>query len=68
MKTKYFNSDCSGKVAVITGGSGILCGEMARELASMGASVAVLGRTKSKKQNTNPTDSRFLVEQCLATR
>ncbi len=32
----------SGKVAVVTGGGGILCGEMARALGSDGAKVAVL--------------------------
>ncbi|NLY29560.1 MAG: SDR family oxidoreductase [Firmicutes bacterium] len=34
--------DVSGKVAVITGGGGILCSEMARALASRGVKVAVL--------------------------
>ena len=34
--------DFSGKVAVITGGGGVLCGTMARALAERGASVAVL--------------------------
>jgi len=33
-----------GKVAVVTGGSGILCGEMARELGRQGCKVVVLGR------------------------
>jgi len=37
--------DLSGKVVVITGGGGILCGEMAVGLAGAGAQVAVLGRT-----------------------
>jgi NAD(P)-dependent dehydrogenase (short-subunit alcohol dehydrogenase family) len=32
----------SGKVAVVTGGGGVLCGEMARALGSDGAKVAVL--------------------------
>ena len=32
----------AGKVAAITGGGGILCGEMARALATLGAKVAVL--------------------------
>lgn len=35
-----------GKVAVITGGSGVLCSSMAKELARYGVKVAVLNRTK----------------------
>jgi len=42
-----FKVDLSGKVAVVTGGSGILCGLMAEALAACGASVAVLGRRKA---------------------
>ena len=34
--------DLAGKVAVITGGAGILCSEMARQLGARGVSVAVL--------------------------
>ena len=40
--------DVSGKVAVITGGSGILCGELAKALALRGAKVGILGRTPEK--------------------
>lgn len=40
--------DVSGKVAVITGGSGILCGAMAKALAARGAKVGILGRTPEK--------------------
>ncbi len=36
------NFDLKGKAAVITGGGGILCSEMARGLASWGVQVAVL--------------------------
>lgn len=35
------------KVAVVTGGAGVLCREFARELAACGAKVAVAGRTLS---------------------
>ena len=36
-----------GRVAVVTGGSGVLCSAMARELARQGMKVAILNRTKS---------------------
>ena len=36
----------NGKVAVVTGGGGILCGEMARALAASGAEVAILDLKK----------------------
>jgi NAD(P)-dependent dehydrogenase (short-subunit alcohol dehydrogenase family) len=39
-----------GRVAVITGGSGILCAPMARELAGLGVKVAILGRSEEKAQ------------------
>src|SRR5512145_680474 len=39
-----FKVDLSGQVAVVTGGTGVLCSEMARALAECGAKVAVLGR------------------------
>ena len=37
-----------GKVAVVTGATGVLGGEMARSLARGGARVAVLGRREEK--------------------
>ena len=40
MKTPDFS--ISNKVYAITGGSGVLCGEMAREVAALGAKVAIL--------------------------
>ena len=40
--TEDFSFDLSDKVAVITGGGGVLCGTMARALAEHGVRVAVL--------------------------
>ncbi len=39
------------KVIVVTGGSGVLCSEMAMYLASKGAKIALLGRTFSKLES-----------------
>lgn len=46
----FFPADLAGKVAVVTGGSGVLCSEMARALAQAGAKVAILNRTLEKGQ------------------
>jgi len=40
--------DLSGKVAVVTGGTGVLCGVLARALGECGAAVAILGRNMEK--------------------
>lgn len=42
--------DLSGKVAVVTGGAGVLCREFCKALAQCGARVAILNRTLSKAE------------------
>ena len=41
-----FQIDLSGKVAVVTGGAGVLCSSFAEALAACGAAVAILDRNK----------------------
>ncbi|RMD73405.1 MAG: SDR family oxidoreductase [Lentisphaerae bacterium] len=43
-----FQVDLTDTVAAVTGGTGILCSEMAKALAAAGAKVAVLGRNMTK--------------------
>lgn len=39
-----------GRIALVTGGSSVLCGAMARGLAAAGAKVVVLGRSAAKAE------------------
>lgn len=50
MPTLAFHVDLSNKVAVVTGGSGVLGADFAKALASNGASVAVIGRNQDKAE------------------
>ncbi len=43
-----FNVDLTGKTAIVTGGSGVLCSAMAYGLAVNGAKIAIIGRNKEK--------------------
>lgn len=47
-----FNIDLNNKVAVVTGGGGVLCGEFARALAACGAKVAVCDLSFENAQKT----------------
>jgi NAD(P)-dependent dehydrogenase (short-subunit alcohol dehydrogenase family) len=48
MKTLTELFSLKGKVAVVIGGTGVLCGEMAEGLAVAGASIALVGRDAAK--------------------
>ena len=44
MKKNVLNTDLTGKVAVVTGAGGVLCGAFSKTLARAGAKVALLNR------------------------
>ena len=46
MNKNVLNTDLTGKVAVVTGAGGILCGHMAKVLARAGAKVALVNRSE----------------------
>ena len=50
MKTPAELFSLKGKVAVVIGGTGVLCGEMAEGLAAAGATIALVGRDPVKAQ------------------
>lgn len=58
--------DLEGKVAVVIGGTGVLCGEMARGLLGAGARVVLIGRNQEKadrhfrRWQSTPAEARFL--------
>jgi len=58
--------DLKGKVAVVVGGTGVLCGEMARGLLQAGSKIVLVGTNKSKAENhfkrweSTSDEARFL--------
>jgi NAD(P)-dependent dehydrogenase (short-subunit alcohol dehydrogenase family) len=50
MKTPAELFSLKGKVAVVIGGTGVLCGEMAEGMATAGATIALVGRDAAKAQ------------------
>ena len=50
MKTPAELFSLKGKVAVVIGGTGVLCGEMAEGMSAAGATIALVGRDAAKAQ------------------
>lgn len=53
------------KVAVVTGGSGVLCSEMAKELARQGMRVAILNRTAQKARQSSNRLKKMVEKQLI---
>ncbi len=64
--------DLHGRVAVVIGGTGVLCGMMAKGLAAAGATVVLVGRDAEKGKATfdaiNEAGGHAYFEPCDATR
>lgn len=62
------NANLEGKVAVITGGGGVLCSAMAKELAKQGVAVAILNRTLEKGEKVvkeiNESGGKAIAVEC----
>ncbi len=65
METEYFYNnlfDLNGKTAVVVGGTGVLCGAMAKGLWQTGANILLVGRSREKAeahfQEWNADESR----------
>jgi NAD(P)-dependent dehydrogenase (short-subunit alcohol dehydrogenase family) len=60
--------DFSGKTIVVTGGAGILCGEIACQLAELGAQVAIFDLVPERadvwKPRLDGCNSSYIVEKC----
>lgn len=50
MEKNVLSTDLTGKVAVVTGAGGVLCGDLAKALARAGAKVALLNRSIASAQ------------------
>ena len=59
-----FALDLSGKVAVVTGGGGVLCGMMAKAIAASGAKVAILDLRAENAQIKHQQWSHNRCKQC----
>ncbi|WP_282035181.1 SDR family oxidoreductase [Metabacillus indicus] len=60
-----FQVDLSGKTAVVTGGSGVLCSQFAKALAACGANVAVISR-RQESVDAVATEIRSAGGQAIA--
>ena len=58
--------DFTGKVAVVFGGSGVLCGTLARALGQQGAAVVVVGHTSMDKAHQVASEIRAQGGQAVA--